>query len=280
MTADHYLREKCGPDSAAFYAVLFAPRAKRSVLRAVHVLWRELQEVAEALQEPAVTRSKLEWWHSEIERTVAGSARHPISQTLAPAVATGELAAKDLESAFESIAAAVAPPVPKTFDDLSTHFKATGAPFIRLVANLLNIDIPDRDPLPQLAVALELSRLITMLGADTSRRAQLVPSELSKRFALAATDWHGPETSPPLQALLEYLATEADAHYRRAAAALCDGHPSRAGPLLIHAAIERALLAQVAADRYPVLRGQTRLPPLRMLTIALRVRLLPAQMLV
>jgi len=280
VTADHYLREKCGPDTAAFYAVLFAPRAKRAALRAIHVWWRELRELVEEHRDPIVAQTRLEWWRAEIDRTVAGSPRHPVTRTLAHAVAAGTITANDMTSAFGAITGAVVPPVLATFDDLSLHFERTAAPFLTMIGNLLDVDISrDGHTAAQLAVALELSRLITRLGADAPRRAQLVPTELSERFALRATDWHGPETSPSLQALLEYLAIAANEHYRRAAAALSDGNRGRAGALLIHAAIERALLAQVAADRYPVLRTQTRLPPMRMLTIALRARLLPAQML-
>jgi len=183
MTADHYLREKCGPDTAAFYAVLFAPRAKRAALRAIHVWWRELRELVEEDRDPIVAQTRLEWWRAEIDRTVAGSPRHPVTRTLAHAVAAGTITADDMTTAFDAITGAVVPPVIATFDDLSLHCERSAAPFLTMIGNLLDVDISrDGHMAAQLAVALELSRLITMLGADTPRRAQLVPTELSNRF--------------------------------------------------------------------------------------------------
>jgi len=278
MTSTHYLQEKCGPESSVFYAVLFAPRPKRATLRAIYVLWRELQEIAEGHHEMALAHTKLEWWRAEVERAATGSPRHPVMQMLAAPIATGAITPAHLHAAIDATEAAIAPPAIASLDDIEGHCDRVPGVFLRLCAHTLGLDArPGKALAFQLAVALELTRIIGTLGADTARRAGLIPREVLARAALQPRDWNGPGTSPALRALLEQLATQAHTRYQRAPEGLSSADCTLARPLLIHAAIERARLAQIAVDGFMVLREQTRLPPLRMLAIGARVRLLRAQ---
>lgn len=278
MSTDHYLREKCGPGTSAFYAVLFAPRAKREALRAVYVLWRELREVAEEHREPAVARTKIEWWRTEIERAAAGAPRHPVMRALAEPLAAGAFATSDLHATTTATEAALAAPAIASLADLDAYALRVASAFLQLAGRSLGLAPDDAATLATpLATAHELTRLITMLGADPQRNARLLPQDVLTRHTLEPGDWRGPHTSASLRAVLQHLAAEAQARYALASAALAAADRARARPLLIHAAIERARLAQVAADGFPVLREQTLLPPLRMLAIATRARFWPAQ---
>lgn len=279
MSTDHYLREKCGPDSSAFYAVLFAPRAKQEALRAMHVLGSELREMAEQPRELAVTQTRLEWWRAEVERAAAGAPRHPVMHALAAALAARDVTAPDLHSVLDAAEMALAPAALHSLDDFARYSDRTAGALFRLTARLLGLDAAAAEALvAPLATAHELTRLITTLGADRNRSAQLIPREMLELFGIGPGDWRGSETSVNLRRLLEHLAAAAEAHYARVPAPVSATDLVRARPLLIQAAIERARLKQVAADGFAVLREQTTLPPPRMLFIAIRARIWPAHL--
>ena len=279
MSADHYLREKCGPDTSDFYAVLFAPRAKREGLRAVQVFGRELREIAEQPGEPAVARSKLEWWRAEIERAAASTPRHPAMRALAAPLGAGNVAAADLQAVVNAAETALEPPVIHTLDDFATYSARTAGLLLGLAARLLGLDVGRAATLvPPLATAQDLARLITTLGANPGRSKRLMPQELLAHHGIGPDDWRGPHTSARMRELLEELTRDARARYARSMVALSPADLPLARPILIHAAIEHERLLQVANDSYPVLREQTRLPPLRMLFIAVRARIWPAHL--
>jgi phytoene synthase len=71
------------PGSSAYYSIRVAPAVQRDALAALFG-WRErVRAVLDEVSDPGVARLKLDWWRAEIERTLGGSPRHPVSRALA-----------------------------------------------------------------------------------------------------------------------------------------------------------------------------------------------------
>jgi phytoene synthase len=68
--------------SSFYYALRFAPASLRDLLAAL-VGWRQqVHAVLDEVSDPGVARLKLDWWRDEIQRTLDGAPRHPLSQVL------------------------------------------------------------------------------------------------------------------------------------------------------------------------------------------------------
>lgn len=76
------------PGSSAYYSVRLAAAPQRDALAALFAWRAEVRTVLERVSDPGVARIKLDWWREELERTLAGEPRHPLSQTLLAATAT------------------------------------------------------------------------------------------------------------------------------------------------------------------------------------------------
>jgi len=69
------------PGSLRFYAVLFAPPGRRTVLNALYSLEVELRDCAASTNHD-IAHTRLQWWRDELDRFASGQARHPITVAL------------------------------------------------------------------------------------------------------------------------------------------------------------------------------------------------------
>ncbi|MGB5832173.1 MAG: squalene/phytoene synthase family protein [Thiohalocapsa sp.] len=82
------------PGSAAYYGARFAPTDLRDAV-AVLFGWRgEVRRILDDVSDPGVARLKLDWWRDEIQRSMDGRPRHPLSKLLAPVLMTHALPLK------------------------------------------------------------------------------------------------------------------------------------------------------------------------------------------
>jgi len=68
--------------SAAYYALLFTPPARRDAISALFALSQEFDQISTRRGEPSVTQTKMRWWDDEIRRLVNGQARHPLTRAM------------------------------------------------------------------------------------------------------------------------------------------------------------------------------------------------------
>lgn len=71
------------PGSLRYFAVLFAPPARRPVLDALYGFEAEIRATVETVSHEAA-HARLQWWRAEIDRLVAGRATHPVAIALQP----------------------------------------------------------------------------------------------------------------------------------------------------------------------------------------------------
>ena len=83
MTPLAYCEDKIHrPASSIYYALLSCSEQQRPHLIAFLALHKEIGEVLIECKESSVARIKLAWWRSELESSLGGDAKHPISKAL------------------------------------------------------------------------------------------------------------------------------------------------------------------------------------------------------
>ena len=88
MDVHRYCQDKAAASGSSFYySFRFLPLERRRAITAFYAFCREVDDVADECQEPAVAQAKLDWWRAEVERLYAGQPAHPVTQALLPAVA-------------------------------------------------------------------------------------------------------------------------------------------------------------------------------------------------
>ena len=274
MTPDQYCRDKTGGGGSSFYySVLFLPAEQRRAVTALHALRRELEDVVDQCQDPAVAGATLAWWRQEIENTYNGGPNHPVCQALLPAVRKYPLEKAQFHAMIDGLAANLATSRYATFDALRQYCQRAASVPWRLSASILGgTDERVLGFAGDLGIALQLTAIIRDAGAHARQGRVYLPLEDLQRFGVTAEALLQGKESQEFYALMAFERERAEQYYEQALSRLPDGERARQLPGIIMAAIQRALLAEIAKDGDRVLRHRLHLTPLRKLWIAWRTR--------
>ncbi|AHF05386.1 hypothetical protein MARPU_05000 [Marichromatium purpuratum 984] len=245
--------------SARYYALRFAPAARRDAL-ALLVLWHaRLRAIPEAVSEARIGAAKLDWWREEIERCASGAPTHPLGTPLAALIAEQAL---PLEPFIEVIAhqdARLAAPCPPHFEALAAHAETDLGALFELLARCEG----ERSPasLREARALGAYCRLIAGIrdGGWWWRRGQL---DFISADLLPSDQGQLPERLPTLLATTAARAEQLRAEAQRGTC--------RARSVRIRARLARVLAAELAASDYAVVDQRIALPPLRKLWHAWR----------
>ena len=87
MTPDEYCQQKAAASGSSFYyAFLFLPPERRRAITAVYAYCREVDDIVDAVIDPAVAQAKLTWWRGQVEALFRGDPNHPVTRALQPFV--------------------------------------------------------------------------------------------------------------------------------------------------------------------------------------------------
>lgn len=249
------------PGSSAYYSIRIAPAAQRDALAALFG-WRErVRAVLDEVSDPGVACRKLDWWRDEIERTLAGSPRHPVSQALAATtdglpIAPFQAIAEQTEAELRGLRS----------PDLAAQRRAAerdlGSLFELIVRVDVPIDPPRIDQAQQAGAWCWLVRRWRDAGALLRRHREVIPEQTLEAADLTHARVASPEGRHHLPGLLTDLAADLP-------------RPDNTGlPPVLRAQvrIHAALLDELARDGFPVVDQRIGLTPLRKLTIAWRSR--------
>lgn len=82
---DYCIQKSAPPGSTLHYASLLVDEPHRGTMLAAHTLRAELHAMVTAMSDASVARRKLGWWAEELNETLEGRPRHPVSRLLLPA---------------------------------------------------------------------------------------------------------------------------------------------------------------------------------------------------
>lgn len=270
MTPDQYCAARVhSAGSDLHYSLLFETPARLRAANAVYAFVDEVREIADECHDPGVALTKLHWWREEIERLYAGEPRHPVTQSLAPAIAAHRLEREQFLTILAESARHIGRVRFPNYDLLHDHCLRTGATPALLAARVFDLNQPAADAdIEMLGVALRLAEIVCSLGKDIRRDRLFLPTEDLARFRVDEQDVLACRHTPAFEQLASFEIERVQRTLDDALARLPTTHRRRQLPSIILARLIQAQIEEVRRDGYRVLERYVQLTPLRKLWIA------------
>lgn len=270
MTPDQYCQQKAAATgSTLYYSLLFLPRTQRRAITALYAFCREVENAVHETTDPGVARTKLAWWRTELGAVFEGRPQHPVAHALAPVVKQHGIARARLSEIIDGAQMDLDYNRYPDFPTLEVHCYRVAGVVGLLSAQILGYsDRATLDCAQTLGTALRLTTIIGDVGKDARRNHIYLPLDELSRFGLSSDDIVALREDERFERLMAYQIERARSLYANALARLpsADRRAQRAG--LVMAAIQRALLEEIAALRARTLNRKVLLTPLRKLWIA------------
>lgn len=272
MNVHDYCQQKVAESGTSFYyAFLFLPTEKRQAIHALYAFCREVDDVVDECEDPAVAVAKLSWWRQEVALLESGQPTHPVMIALKEVRQRFDLPLEYFNEIIDGMAMDLEYSRYPDFKSLSLYcYRVAG------VVGLLSAEIfgvSDRKTLryaTELGTALQLTNIIRDVGEDARRGRIYLPVDELQQFNVPAADIMNAQETAEFKALMAFQAKRAQDYYTSALASLPPADRSAQRPGLIMAAVYRTLLDEITHDGFQVLKQKTALPPLRKLWIALK----------
>ncbi|BET10283.1 presqualene diphosphate synthase HpnD [Pandoraea sputorum] len=272
--ANAYCRQKAGPPgSALYYALLQLPPSKRDAAYAAHAFCQEISDIHSAVHDPGVAHAKLDWWRQELARLFAGNPAHPVTRALLPVVQNSKLSRETFEAVLHGAEMDLSQMRYLDFAGLTHYCDAAGGAPAELTSQVYGFDDPQTPALARaLGHAITLGRRVTDAGVDARSGYVYFPIDELQRFGVTAADIQNGKYSPAFVELMKFQHARAREAITDAAAAIPKQDRRKQRPLLALAALQLALMDEVAASDYQVLHQRIDLTPLRKFWRAWRAR--------
>lgn len=272
MNVHDYCQQKVVESGTSFYyAFLFLPTEKRQAIHALYAFCREVDDVVDECEDPAVAVAKLSWWRQEVALLESGQPTHPVMIALKAVRERFDLPLEYFNEIIDGMAMDLEYSRYPDFKSLSLYcYRVAG------VVGLLSAEIfgvTDRKTLryaTELGTALQLTNIIRDVGEDARRGRIYIPVDELQQFNVPASDIMNARETPEFQALMAFQAERAQGYYTSALNTLPAADRSAQRPGLIMAAVYQTLLEEITNDGFQVLKQKTALPPLRKLWLALK----------
>ena len=270
MTPDQYCQEKCATSGSSFYySFLFLPPARRQAIMALYAFCREVDDVVDECNDPALASTKLAWWRMEVERIASKQATHPVGLALQAVSPEIEIAPARLNEIIDGMEMDLQQTRYLDFTGLSLYCYRVASVVGLLAAGIFGYrDAQTEKYAHDLGMAFQLTNIIRDVGEDARRGRIYLPIDELKQFNVPAADILNARYSDNFTALMQFQYQRAERYYQEALAHLpaCDRKSQRPG--LIMAAIYRTLLEEIRAENFQVLHQRISLPPTRKLWLA------------
>jgi phytoene synthase len=270
MTPDQYTQEKAAASGSSFYySFVFLPPEKRRAITALYAFCREVDDIADDVQDVGVARTKLAWWRTEVANLFAGHPNHPVTKALAPFVQPHGIDAARMNEIIDGMEMDLAYHRYPDFASLKVYCHRVAGVVGQLSASIFGYsNASTLEYAENLGIAFQLTNIIRDVGEDARRDRVYLPQDELARFGLTADDILARRGGEPFARLMDFQAQRAQSYYDAAFAKLAaeDRRNQRAG--LIMAAIYRTLLDEIQRDGFQVLEQRVTLTPLRKFWIA------------
>lgn len=190
-------------DPDRFFALLFAPPARREALLALTGFNHELARAREAAREPMLALIRLQWWREVVEGTRPAS--HEVATPLAAALAGGVLARADLLAMIEAREAEADREIPGR-DAWVAWLRGTGGGFAVAAGRALGAEGLMVERLRDLGAAMALAGQLRNLTAHARQGRCLLPADAMAAHGLDAAAVIARPDAPALRPLLAELA--------------------------------------------------------------------------
>ncbi|MGB4672459.1 MAG: presqualene diphosphate synthase HpnD [Azovibrio sp.] len=270
MTPDEYCQQRAAASGSSFYySFLFLPPERRKAIMALYAFCREVDDVVDECEDPALAATKLAWWRQEVDRLADGQPQHPVCQALQAAGKQFNLPREQLLEIIDGMEMDLQQSRYLDFKGLSLYCYRVASVVGLLAAEIFGIK--DRQTLKyahDLGMAFQLTNIIRDIGEDARRGRIYIPMDELKQFNVPAADILNGRYSDNFTALMQFQMARAGRYYDQALAQLPAIDRKSQRPGLIMAAIYRTLLREIEAENFQVLHQRIALTPVRKLWIA------------
>ncbi|KAB7623672.1 squalene/phytoene synthase family protein [Alkalilimnicola sp. S0819] len=279
MNAEQYCREKAAArGSSLHYTLRFAERDRQPALYALHAFHAEVMSAGREISEPAVASVKLNWWREELERLFRGEGRHPVSQALAPALERYNLPREYFEEMIQAAQTDLDYNAYPDFKALSLYCHRAGGALQELLVEVNGYRNRETSRYAHdLGMALQLGEILRRVRQDALVGRVYLPEDEMRRVGIDRGELLRPTTSDKLREFFALQADRIDDFTTQALQRLApeDARAQRSG--LIRLILQRRLLDELRAERFPLLDRGIHLTPLRKLWLAWRTARSPVR---
>ncbi len=272
MSPDQYCQERAAKSGSSFYySFRFLPADRRRAITALYAFCREVDDIADEVNDVNVARTKLAWWRTEVANLFAGHPQHPVTLALVHATKNFGVDQARLNEIIDGMEMDLTHHRYKDFESLKLYCHRVAGVVGQLSASIFGFRHPETLVYAEhLGLAFQMTNIIRDVGEDARRGRIYLPSDELSNFGVRIEDLLQGKRTDNFVRLMSFQADRAKSLYHTAFASLHldDKKPQRPG--LIMAAIYRTLLTEIERDGFMVLNQRTSLTPLRKLWIAWR----------
>ena len=275
-TPQQYVQDKAAASGSSFYyAFLFLPKDRRAAITAFYAFCREVDDVVDEVTDPGVAATKLAWWQSEVKKSFAGQASHPVMQALMPYTEPFGIQPEHLLAVIEGCQMDLEQTRYLDFAGLQRYCHLVAGVVGEVAARIFG---QTSDATTQyahkLGLAFQLTNIIRDVGEDAMRGRIYLPVNELQQFDVKAHEILNRKHSDRFVALMRFQAERAHKLYEEAFALLPPQDLRAQKPGLMMASIYRTLLREIESENFQVLHQRISLTPLRKLWLAWRMQAL------
>lgn len=272
MSPEDYCQNKAAQSGSSFYySFRFLPQDRRRAITALYAFCREVDDIADEVQDVNVARAKLGWWRAEVANLFNGHPAHPVTKALQPAITKFGLDEARLNEIIDGMEMDLTRHRYHDFDSLKLYCHRVAGVVGQLSASIFGYtSVRTLEYAENLGLAFQLTNIIRDVGEDARRDRIYLPQDELARFGVSVDDVLRARHTEAFGQLMQFQAARAKHTYEAAFAALPAEDRRAQRPGLIMAAIYRTLLDEIESDGFKVLNQRTSLTPLRKLWIAWR----------
>jgi 15-cis-phytoene synthase len=266
MDADQYCFDlvRAG-DKDRFLASLFAPEEKRKHLLALYAFNIEVSRIPELVSDVAVGEIRYQWWLDTIDAIFHGEEQqHPVAQSLALAIAEGELPKHALQNLVKAkIFDLYADPMP-SLTDLEGYVGETSSALIQMASLVLGREeaLQSAEAAGLAGVAYGLSGIMRSLPRHRAMARCYVPLDLLARHGATAADVIAGENVAALEVVLCELREKIRLRLAEARALVPTIKP-KIMPAFLHASLTETYLKKLNSAGVAVLKSSAEIAPWR-----------------
>jgi presqualene diphosphate synthase len=255
-----------------YWAMRLLPEARREAMFAVYAFCREVDDIADSTDAPALKRTALAAWRREIDGIYAGRAQQPLSLVLAGAVAAYRLRREDFLAIIDGMEMDAAADIrAPSLAELDLYCDRVASAVGRLSVRIFGTEAAAADGVAAaLGRALQLTNILRDLAEDAERGRLYLPRDLLDAVGIAETEPDAVLRHPRLSQACERLADLAEQHFAGARMAMRSCPRRAMRPAAVMGAVYHAILMRLRRRGWTGLEREVKLPAALKLWLALR----------
>ena len=271
------IRARVAAAGTSFYwAMRLLPQARREAMFAVYAFCREVDDIADSDDPPAVKRAELARWRREIDAIYARRMGAGLPRVLADVAAAYKLRREDFLAVIDGMEMDAAADIrAPALAELDLYCDRVASAVGRLSVRIFGSDVPAADRVAgALGRAMQLTNILRDLAEDAARGRLYLPRELLSAQGITEREPQAVLRHRRLGAVCEQLVEIAERHFVAARAAMrdCPRHAMR--PAAVMGAVYHAILVRLRRRGWTDLDQEVKLPTPLKLWLALRHGLL------